>query len=506
MDEQDIVYYHKDDLTQFSKHLGINKVRRRDGNPLKLSEEDLSENGSNNGSNLMVDPLFRSAISEVGEDTSERFGDEQLFNGIDGGSGDKNMNLGPGDFHDPNGIFGPGGALGLNISTRDNNGGYGPDGGYGPGGKRKGGKYGENGEYSGDENDGDGKKGKRRRKKSKKNKNPKLTQQQLEKLRAMNAIYGADAEELGLSPRDKRYYDPKASGRKRIMKRDGNQSAMPGSGLDDGLGGIGDGKSRKRSRKNRKIKTQDGSDSVDNINTNRFNKLKINKPKREEGEYDKLKKKLAKFRKRKDLSFWINYDSPYAEYLPHRFREWVPETKLGIDLDENKQAMNAMGKAHELSRIYSRGLSPDEENNPNRSPSDERNPGLFSNQKQPSSMFRPNSNASIGIESVSKISSGRPSREKQTSNKKKNTGRMHERPPGHLNVYNNFLDPQDARKESTDALNEETARSNNDFNIGPVYSNEAYLNGNDEENKYQKATDDDEIDFRPVTFNKFFAE
>jgi hypothetical protein len=128
MDEQDIVYYHKDDLTQFSKHLGINKVKRRDGNPLKLSEEDLSDNGSNNASNLMGDPLFRSAISEVGEDTSERFGDDQLFNGIDGGSGDRNMNLGPGDFHDPNGIFGPGGALGLNISTRDKDGKYGPNG------------------------------------------------------------------------------------------------------------------------------------------------------------------------------------------------------------------------------------------------------------------------------------------------------------------------------------------------------------------------------------------
>jgi hypothetical protein len=27
--EQDMVYYHKDDLTQYSKHLGLNKVKRK---------------------------------------------------------------------------------------------------------------------------------------------------------------------------------------------------------------------------------------------------------------------------------------------------------------------------------------------------------------------------------------------------------------------------------------------------------------------------------------------
>ena len=508
MDEQDIVYYHKDDLTQFSKHLGINKVKRRDGNPLKLSEEDLSDNGSNNGSNLMVDPLFRSAISEVGEDPSETLGDnQQLFNGIDAGSGDRGIN-GPGGFNDTDGIFGPGGAMGLNISTRDKNGGYGPDGYrkgdkygpadfYGPGGKKRRGGSGEDGEYE----DGNGRK--RKRKSKNRDKNSKLTQAQLDRLRAMNAIYGADAEQLGLSPRDKRYYDPRAIGKRKINKRDGNQSALPGS---EGFGlKTGDLKSRKRSKKGRNA--QDGSESVDNINTNRFNKLKINKPQREEGEYDKLKRKLQKFRKRKDLSFWMDYDSPYAEYLPHRFREWVPETKLGIELDGNKQAINAIDRAHELSRIYSRGLSPDEENGINRSPSEEKNAVLFSNQKQPSSLFRPNSNASIGIESVSKVSSGRPSREKSSSNKKKkNTGRIHERPPAHLSVYDNFLNPNDDRKESRDALNEETARSNNDFNIGPLYSDGIDHNINDEDPQYHKAADDDDIDFRPVAFNKFFAE
>jgi hypothetical protein len=146
----------------------------------------------------------------------------------------------PGAFHDPDGIFGLGGAIGLNISTRDKDGGYGPDG-YGKGGKKRRTGSGEDGEYD-DDDEGPG--GRKRRKKSRRNrdKTSKLTQAQLDRLRAMNAIYGADAEQLGLSPRDKRYYDPRGIGKKIVKRRDGNQSAIPDSE------GNGDPKNRTRSK------------------------------------------------------------------------------------------------------------------------------------------------------------------------------------------------------------------------------------------------------------------
>lgn len=43
-----------------------------------------------------------------------------------------------------------------------------------------------------------------------------------------------------------------------------------------------------------------------------------------ESDFRSSKKKTLKFRKRKDRYSFIDYDSPYAEYLPARFREWAP--------------------------------------------------------------------------------------------------------------------------------------------------------------------------------------
>lgn len=391
MDEQDIVYYHKDDLTQFSKNLGLNKVRRKQ-DELKLSEEDYSDDTSNNGSRLIGDPLFRSAISEIGDE-----GDASLFAGVSAGHGDGAMagfNAsdgfggpgGPGGFYGPGGIGSPGGISGAGaLGTMGAMGAMGAFGSDGTGRGRGKGGFGSDGDEDGfmgtvDVN------GKRKRSKKSKGKKKPLTNAQKSKLRKMNEIYGQDAEELGLSPRDKRYQDGKGvNGRKKITKKgglDGNMSALtpgyPGSGLGgrdgrgdrnsrggrngdfDGVDGSRNGsKSRSRSKNKKKVRKVGTSNEV-NERMRRFNELNLNRSNIPEGEYDALKRKLQKFRKRKDLSFWMDYDSPYAEYLPHRFREWVPETKTGLNLDTNPQHLHAQDKAHELSRIYSRGLAPGE--------------------------------------------------------------------------------------------------------------------------------------------------
>ena len=36
------------------------------------------------------------------------------------------------------------------------------------------------------------------------------------------------------------------------------------------------------------------------------------------------KKKVKKETIKKEINYWLDYDSPYAEYLVARFREWSP--------------------------------------------------------------------------------------------------------------------------------------------------------------------------------------
>ena len=326
-----------------------------------------------------------------------------------------------------------------------------------------------------------------------------MSSSQLRKFKKINEIYGQDSEELGLSPRDKRYLG--VQGRKRISRkgeRDGNMSALvPGGSKMGSRSG-----SRKKGSKNRS-KGRKG-ESVEDARMRRFNDLNLNRPRGEEGEYDKLKRKLQKFRQRKDLSFWMDYDSPYAEYLPHRFREWVPVTKSGLTLDNNNQRQNADGRAHELSRIYSRGLSPGENLDDNQSRNEGKKSGFNTGSKS-----RPKSNASMGIESIGNLSSNKKSRE-MTSNKKSSP--RNRRPPAHIGVYNNFLGADDQartreHRESNDALNEGTARTKNEFEIGALYDYDENINSsNQDPMNYEKAEDDEEIDFRPVKFNQLFNE
>jgi hypothetical protein len=67
MEEQDMVFYPKEDLTQYSKALGLNKVRKRLNDVNGLSEGDGSDDTSMNGSKLMGDHM-RGAISDIGEE------------------------------------------------------------------------------------------------------------------------------------------------------------------------------------------------------------------------------------------------------------------------------------------------------------------------------------------------------------------------------------------------------------------------------------------------------
>ncbi|PCI27215.1 hypothetical protein COB52_05140 [Candidatus Kaiserbacteria bacterium] len=60
--------------------------------------------------------------------------------------------------------------------------------------------------------------------------------------------------------------------------------------------------------------------------------------------------KSLKFKKRKDRYSFIDYDSPYAEYLPARFKEWAP---ANLDTDYKSVNNSRIGeKLQDLTHIY----------------------------------------------------------------------------------------------------------------------------------------------------------
>lgn len=323
-EEQDMVYYLKEDQTQYSKPLGLNKAPKKK-DPKPLTDDGLSGGPSLDGSRLLGDDLQRNAQSDLGGNSL--FGEG--LGGID--EGDESVNL---------------------ID----------------GGKSK------------------------RKRKRKKPKPERLTTEQRNRLKKLGQLYGQNAEQLGLSPRDERYNNSKNKGK--ITKK------------------------KKSKSKNRKGGTKQEDRVI------RFKGLNLNRPERSEnGEYDKLRRKLQKFRKRKDLSFWVDYDSPYAEYLPHRFREWVPETKKGLNLDENPKQQNANYKAMELSRIYSRGNGGPEDGKEGIENAENKNSVHLSPNRAPS-RSRPKSNISMNIEDVDELSSNRKSRGRTSSKKKKSVNNL----------------------------------------------------------------------------------
>lgn len=48
----------------------------------------------------------------------------------------------------------------------------------------------------------------------------------------------------------------------------------------------------------------------------------------EKGVAKMKKKKVKKETIKKEINYWLDYDSPYAEYLVARFREWSPNPGL----------------------------------------------------------------------------------------------------------------------------------------------------------------------------------
>lgn len=133
-------------------------------------------------------------------------------------------------------------------------------------------------------------------------KKKKLTKKQKEKVAKMGAIYGQDAKTLAGLNNPNRWknhfgnYDvPLRSPSKRTAI--GSRSPSP-------------------------VKRTHSADLS-------FRSIKIKPKMREtspdaESDYRGSKKKTMKFKKRKDRYSFIDYDSPYAEYLPARFREWAP--------------------------------------------------------------------------------------------------------------------------------------------------------------------------------------
>lgn len=48
----------------------------------------------------------------------------------------------------------------------------------------------------------------------------------------------------------------------------------------------------------------------------------------EMGKAKVTKKKIKKDMVKKEINYWLDYDSPYAEYLVARFREWSPNPNM----------------------------------------------------------------------------------------------------------------------------------------------------------------------------------
>lgn len=61
----------------------------------------------------------------------------------------------------------------------------------------------------------------------------------------------------------------------------------------------------------------------------------------EEGKAKIKKKKVKKDMVRKEINYWLDYDSPYAEYLVARFREWSPNPNMPRGPSANKQQRQA---------------------------------------------------------------------------------------------------------------------------------------------------------------------
>ena len=63
------------------------------------------------------------------------------------------------------------------------------------------------------------------------------------------------------------------------------------------------------------------------------------------------KKKQQKDWVRKEVNYWLDYDSPYAEYLVARFREWSPNVK-GPQSRQHMGTRQQDGKINEIQHVY----------------------------------------------------------------------------------------------------------------------------------------------------------
>lgn len=60
------------------------------------------------------------------------------------------------------------------------------------------------------------------------------------------------------------------------------------------------------------------------------NALYANENDLESGKAKLKKKKIKKETVRKEINYWLDFDSPYAEYLPARFREYSANPNVRV--------------------------------------------------------------------------------------------------------------------------------------------------------------------------------
>jgi hypothetical protein len=392
MEEQDMVFYPKEDLTQYSKPLGLNKVRKRISDLNGLSENDGSDDTSLNGSKLMGDHM-RGTISDIGEEPHS-MGNSTFMEGK-GGSKQRHKRM-----------------------------------------------------------------------------NKQLTNDQTNRLQRVSGIYGGSAVGFGLPPRDYRH---KSSERKRIKKKSNKVGNM--------------------SQLNPSFNPQETDEEA---RIRRFRLLSLMKPK-SEAEHNIIKNKLKRFRKQ-DSSYALDYSSPYAEYLPKLYKEWAPETKSGLKMDSS-QNLNVSGKAQKLSNIYSgvlRTITEDKDQKFSRNGS--RLGNLLPEAKSGLSN-RPKSNVSQNLITAGLHISSRKVRHLSSSRYKSKTEKIKNILPKQNELKNNYMAEESKVKESHDALNEESKAKDNDFDIGPLL-----FEDDESAESYQKAEDDEEMDFRPIQFDQFFND
>jgi hypothetical protein len=81
-------------------------------------------------------------------------------------------------------------------------------------------------------------------------------------------------------------------------------------------------------RSNQQRQQQMQNERLTKMKRDAENALFANEEDLEKGIKKFKKKKVRKDTVKKEINYWLDYDSPYAEYLVARFREWSPNPNM----------------------------------------------------------------------------------------------------------------------------------------------------------------------------------